>query len=62
MMQLSEFETLLNNLNESAEHLRTMEVQGDQQNVDLVWAFHRITSAAAAIRALLAENGKLRGI
>ena len=53
----ADYERLLAGLIESREHLRVMQVSGEQQVVDLAKAFYRIESAAAAIRDLLNQIG-----
>src|SRR5579863_7302102 len=45
----TDYEQLLAGLKESREHLRVLQVSGEQQNVDVAKAFYRMDSAAAAI-------------
>ncbi|MDP9055774.1 MAG: hypothetical protein M3N34_00360 [Pseudomonadota bacterium] len=51
---IAHYEQLVAGLKESREHLRVLQVSGEQQNVDLAKAFYRIDSAVASISELLA--------
>jgi len=55
----TQYMLLLAGLKESREHLRVLEVSGEQQNVDLAKAFYRMDSAIAAISELLATTRAL---
>jgi len=52
----TDYERLLVGLKESREHLRVLQVSGEQQNVDVAKAFYRMDSAVAAICELLATS------
>ena len=54
-MEASDYEWLLDGLDESREQLRAMKVFGEKRNMQLAWAFYRVEGAAAAIRVLLAQ-------
>jgi hypothetical protein len=54
--EIIDYERLLAGLKESREHLRVLQVSGEQQNVDLARAFYRMDSAVAAICELLATT------
>jgi len=55
----TQYVLLLAGLKESREHLRVLQVSGEQQNVDLAKALYRMDSAIAAISELLATTRAL---
>ena len=56
LTETTDYEQLLEGMKESRDHLRVLQVSGEQQNIDLAKAFYRMDSAVAAISELLATT------